>query len=129
MSREKKLIETIRELMEGEFNGYIKINFSQGSLGRIEQSEELDATITHLEEKTSNHKSAAKDLRRDNVIDIKDGTVGTGHCGHSLRSEHNHRSGQDRRSGNGKYDGQERRSGKERRSCASNCVDRRSLTA
>ena len=46
MDRMKRLIETIRMLMEGEFCGYIKINFSQGSLGRIEKSEELeDASI------------------------------------------------------------------------------------
>jgi len=44
MDKMKRLSETIRSLMEGEFSGYIKINFSQGSLGRIEKSEELDAT-------------------------------------------------------------------------------------
>ncbi len=42
MDRMKRLIETIRTLLEGEFSGYIKINFSQGSLGRIEKSEELE---------------------------------------------------------------------------------------
>lgn|GEM_PF-2623282 len=46
MSRMKRLIETIRLLMEGEFCGYIKINFSQGSLGRIEKSEELEDAAT-----------------------------------------------------------------------------------
>ncbi len=53
MSRMKRLIETIRLLMEGEFCGYIKINFSQGSLGRIEKSEELEdaATINYGSEK------------------------------------------------------------------------------
>jgi hypothetical protein len=44
MDKMKRLSETMRSLMEGEFSGYIKINFSQGSLGRIEKSEELDAT-------------------------------------------------------------------------------------
>jgi hypothetical protein len=43
MDKMKRLGETIRTLMEGEFSGYIKINFSQGSLGRIEKSEEFDA--------------------------------------------------------------------------------------
>jgi hypothetical protein len=43
MDKMKRLSETIRTLMEGEFSGYIKINFSQGSLGRIEKSEEFDA--------------------------------------------------------------------------------------
>jgi hypothetical protein len=43
MDKMKRLSETIRSLMEGEFSGYIKINFSQGSLGRIEKSEEFDA--------------------------------------------------------------------------------------
>ena len=41
MDKMKRLSETIRILMEGEFSGYIKINFSQGSLGRIEKSEEF----------------------------------------------------------------------------------------
>ena len=55
MDRMKRLIETIRMLMEGEFCGYIKINFSQGSLGRIEKSEELEkaAIITSEREKSS----------------------------------------------------------------------------
>ncbi len=43
MDRMKSLSEAIRTLMEGEFSGYLKINFSQGSLGRIEKSEEFDA--------------------------------------------------------------------------------------
>jgi hypothetical protein len=46
MDRITKLIEAIRKLIEGEFTGYVKINFTQGSLGRIEKFEELDdATI------------------------------------------------------------------------------------
>ncbi len=52
MDRMKRLIETIRTLLEGEFSGYIKINFSQGSLGRIEKSEELeDAVIINQHER------------------------------------------------------------------------------
>jgi hypothetical protein len=45
MDRMAKLSDTIRTLMEGEFSGYIKINFTQGSLGRVEKSEELDAAV------------------------------------------------------------------------------------
>jgi hypothetical protein len=43
MDRMKSLSEAIRTLVEGEFSGYLKINFTQGSLGRIEKSEEFDA--------------------------------------------------------------------------------------
>ena len=42
MDRVTRLIEVIRKLIEGEFTGYVKINFTQGSLGRIEKFEELD---------------------------------------------------------------------------------------
>ena len=48
MDRIKKLGETIRTLIEGEFNGYIKINFSQGSIGRVEKSEELDRNMMQV---------------------------------------------------------------------------------
>jgi hypothetical protein len=42
MDRMNSLSEAIRMLVEGEFSGYLKINFTQGSLGRIEKSEEVD---------------------------------------------------------------------------------------
>jgi len=42
MDRMTKLIEVIGKLIEGEVTGYIKINFTQGSLGRIEKFEEID---------------------------------------------------------------------------------------
>jgi hypothetical protein len=42
MDKIKKLNETMRMLMEGKFSGHIKINFSQGSIGRIEKTEEFD---------------------------------------------------------------------------------------
>ena len=42
MDRMKRLTEAIRTLIEGEFSGYLKINFSQGSLGRVEKSEEFE---------------------------------------------------------------------------------------
>lgn len=57
MDRMKRLTEAIRVLMEEEFSGYIKINFSQGSLGRIEKSEELeDAAHILVEEKKTRKK-------------------------------------------------------------------------
>ena len=37
----KKLIEHLKHLQEKKFTGYIKVNFSQGSVGRIEQFEEV----------------------------------------------------------------------------------------
>ena len=58
----KRLSETIRALMEGEFSGYIKINFTQGSLGRIEKSEEFDATnIVAMDD-------AVKQARREKAV-------------------------------------------------------------
>jgi FKBP-type peptidyl-prolyl cis-trans isomerase 2 len=42
MDKMKRLSDTIRSLIEGEFSGYIKINFTQGSLGRVEKSEEFE---------------------------------------------------------------------------------------
>lgn len=42
MDRMKRLAETIRTLTNGQFSGYIKINFSQGSIGRVEKFEELE---------------------------------------------------------------------------------------
>ena len=63
MDRMKRLIEAIRILIAGEFSGYIKINFSQGSLGRIEKSEEFeDATIILTGEKNGRKKSEEKDF-------------------------------------------------------------------
>ncbi len=39
--RLKRLVATIERLMEGQFTGYIKLNFVQGSIGRIEKFEEI----------------------------------------------------------------------------------------
>ncbi len=64
MSRMKRLIETIRLLMEGEFCGYIKINFSQGSLGRIEKSEELEDAAT-INNNTGGDKSGRRSDKKD----------------------------------------------------------------
>jgi len=53
MDRLKRLAEAIRTLIDGQFSGYIKINFSQGSIGRIEKFEEFDdASIIIAEGKT-----------------------------------------------------------------------------
>ncbi len=53
MDRMKRLADVIRSLMSEEFSGYIKINFTQGSLGRIEKSEEFfDAAVVHQAEKS-----------------------------------------------------------------------------
>lgn len=42
MDRMQRLAETIRSLTDGRFSGYIKINFSQGSIGRVEKFEEIE---------------------------------------------------------------------------------------
>jgi hypothetical protein len=36
-----KLNDLLKELMDGKFTGYIKVNFSQGGIGRIEKFEEI----------------------------------------------------------------------------------------
>jgi hypothetical protein len=47
MDRMKKLAEAIKKLLDEQFSGSIKINFSQGSIGRVEKFEEFDeASIT-----------------------------------------------------------------------------------
>jgi hypothetical protein len=54
MDRVKKLTETFRTLINGEFTGYIKINFTQGSIGRVEKFEEFDdEAIVHAAYKNS----------------------------------------------------------------------------
>jgi len=35
------LVNAIQEMNEKEFTGYIKINFTQGGIGRIEKYEEI----------------------------------------------------------------------------------------
>lgn len=59
MDKMKRLSETLRTLIEGEFSGYIKINFSQGSLGRVEKSEEFEDTATILEVETRGRRNRA----------------------------------------------------------------------
>jgi hypothetical protein len=36
-----QLIQTLIMLMEDEFTGHLKINFSQGGIGRVEKFEEI----------------------------------------------------------------------------------------
>jgi hypothetical protein len=36
-----KLIDHLQEIQDTQFTGYIKINFSQGNIGRIEKFEEI----------------------------------------------------------------------------------------
>lgn len=66
MDRVKRLIDVIRSLMAEEFDGYIKINFSQGSLGRIEKYEEFhDTAIIHA--RAGNGRSKRERMVQDNA--------------------------------------------------------------
>jgi FKBP-type peptidyl-prolyl cis-trans isomerase 2 len=68
MDRITRLSETIRTLMDGEFSGYIKINFSQGSLGRVEKSEEFeDAAIALTGRNNGKKRSAAGAISRETL--------------------------------------------------------------
>lgn len=49
MSRLTDLINAIQEMNEKEFTGYIKINFTQGGIGRIEKFEEILRNSPHAE--------------------------------------------------------------------------------
>jgi hypothetical protein len=60
MNRVKKLTETLMMLLKGEFTGYIKINFSQGSIGRVEKFEEFDVAV--IRAATGNDNMEAKDF-------------------------------------------------------------------
>jgi hypothetical protein len=37
----RKLVDFLEDIKEQNFTGYIKINFTQGSIGRIEKFEEI----------------------------------------------------------------------------------------
>jgi hypothetical protein len=41
MEKIKKMMEVIKALMDKKFTGYIKINFTRGSVERIEKFEEI----------------------------------------------------------------------------------------
>lgn len=49
MSRLVDLVYAIQEMNEKEFTGYIKINFTQGGIGRIEKYEEILRSPQHAE--------------------------------------------------------------------------------
>jgi hypothetical protein len=68
MDRMTKLIEVIGNLIEGEVTGYIKINFTQGSLGRIEKFEEIDdaAVVIKERKKTKKENEEEKDASHEN---------------------------------------------------------------
>ena len=66
MDRVARLIEVIENLIEHEITGYIKINFSQGSLGRIEKFEEIEAAAVVTEKKTKKEKENGKSLNENN---------------------------------------------------------------
>jgi len=41
LEKMEKLVEVMTDLMGEEFTGHIKINFSQGGIGRVEKFEEI----------------------------------------------------------------------------------------
>jgi hypothetical protein len=45
MDKMRRLSEAIRTLIDEQFSGYIKINFTQGSIGRVEKSEDLEESL------------------------------------------------------------------------------------
>jgi hypothetical protein len=51
MDKVTRLVDVIRKLIENAFTGYIKINFTQGNIGRVEKFEELDDAILPAESK------------------------------------------------------------------------------
>ena len=56
----------MKTLITGEFSGYLKINFSQGSLGRVEKSEEFEnAEVILAEEKNGKITEEKKNLSHD----------------------------------------------------------------
>ena len=67
MDRMTKLIEVIGKLIECEVTGYIKINFTQGSLVRIEKFEEIDhdAVVIKGDKKDKKEKEEEKDINNE----------------------------------------------------------------
>jgi hypothetical protein len=41
MDKLKKLMELLKSLIESKFTGYIKVNFNEGHIGRVEKFEEI----------------------------------------------------------------------------------------
>jgi hypothetical protein len=40
-ARMEKLVRVLKILMDNKFTGYVKLNFTQGTLGRVEKFEEI----------------------------------------------------------------------------------------
>ena len=45
----KRLVEVLQDMIDKEFTGHVKINFSQGGIGRIEKFEEILRSGLHSE--------------------------------------------------------------------------------
>jgi hypothetical protein len=41
VEKQEKIVELLKELKKKEFTGFIRINFSQGGITRIEKNEEI----------------------------------------------------------------------------------------
>jgi len=41
----KRLVEILEDMIDRDFTGHVKINFSQGGIGRIEKVEEINTGI------------------------------------------------------------------------------------
>ena len=65
MEKMNRLREIIKMLIEDGFSGYIKINFSQGSLGRVEKSEQLDEAALLPAEKNGKNAGKKLDIQRE----------------------------------------------------------------
>ena len=63
MDRMTRLTQAIGMLMTEEFSGHIKINFSQGSIGRIEKSEEFEDVATICMEDRRKHEHGGEAQR------------------------------------------------------------------
>jgi hypothetical protein len=65
MDRMTRLVEVIENLIESEITGYIKINFTQGSLGRIEKFEEIEDAASIVKERKKNKKEEDKNVNNE----------------------------------------------------------------
>jgi len=65
MDRMTRLLEVIENLIESEITGYIKINFTQGSLGRIEKFEEIEDAASIVKERKKNKKEEDKNVNNE----------------------------------------------------------------
>ncbi|HUN55824.1 MAG TPA: hypothetical protein VMU29_11770 [Smithella sp.] len=65
MDRMTRLVEVIENLIESEITGYIRINFTQGSLGRIEKFEEIEDAASIVRERKKNKKEEDKNVNHE----------------------------------------------------------------